>query len=71
MDGLNVGFNKVTGMTSLYSTGSTSKVENNFNIPIGKATKPLSSDTMAALENPTDGFMFALNKMSGLIDFSA
>lgn len=41
-------------------------------IPIGKSNVKLSGRTLGALTNPQPGdFMFALNKISGLIDFNA
>lgn len=71
MDGMNVGFNKVRA-GYFNSTGIINNVNNTINVPIGKSEKVLSSATMAALENPQKGsFMDYLNKMSGLIDFSA
>ena len=43
-----------------------------INIPIGKGNKALSGKTVAALTNPQPGdFMHCLNKIMGMVDFSA
>lgn len=65
-------------LNAMQATGNTQAAANvkpteTVDIPIGKGGNyKLSGKTLEALVNPQPGdFMYNLNKMSGLIDFSA